>query len=181
MPNVPKRKGLAKVRHQVSTGKLVLWFHKRIKNAVSSYACHQPDSCFIWIGLNLCTMHSKGLIPTSTSYPFLLLHPYHAACHTHPWSCVQEMGTKLVPSCYIASKPLGHEVPQPRRKGRAGRASQLSSLQSRTYPLTTSTALTALPLQPCPWLGCSPGQQGLLEQSPCLPACSCPPGVTPSM
>lgn len=64
--------------------------------------------------------------------------------------------------------------------GRTEQAVLLSSPPCRAghHPSPTSAALTALPLQPCPGLGCSRGQQGLLEQSTCLPACSWPPGVS---
>lgn len=97
-------------------------------------------------------MHSKGLFPISPSHPFLPLHPYHAACHhSCPQCCVQDMGTKLVPSCCISSKPLGHEVLQPRRKDRTGSASQLSSLQGRTSPLTHLSCTGSSSLAALPW------------------------------
>lgn len=96
----------------------------------------------------------KGPFPISPSYPLRLLHPYHAACqHSCPRNFVQETGTKPVPSCCISSKPLGHEVPQPRTEDTAGSASQLSPLQGRTSPLTHLSHTCSSSSAALPWAG----------------------------
>lgn len=126
-------------------------------------------------------MHSQGplpILPCPDFASFSFCHSPSVALHPQigPRSFVQEPGTTPVP---FSLKPSGYAVPQPGREDTAGSVSQLSppqgrkTLAGRHAPLACSIRTHRSPSQPCPGLGGSGGQQGLLKCSTngsCLPA-----------
>lgn len=97
-----------------------------------------------------CIQRDYSTSPHHTLSSFCTLIVLLVTTHVHRALC-SVMCSELVPSCYISSEPLSHEVPQPRREDRAGSASQLSPLQGRTsspfthLSCTRSSSSAALP------------------------------------
>lgn len=96
-------------------------------------------------------MHSKGLIPTSTSYPFLLLHPYHAACHHSPMELCAGDGHQTGPIMLHCLKTLGPRSATAKEEGqsRQGFSALLTAEQDippHHLSCTHSSSSAALPL-----------------------------------